>query len=390
MIEGTTDVGTPNRTGKIRAGKKDPNNPKKLINTPTFLLHDSPMLIPVLGEMPDEIYFTVHSDDLEAFFPTDLRWYNANELVCKSDHGRKDPATGQSMGRIAALFKNNFEPEGMTQKAHPFYRRARIRMCSPNCPDLLSENCSPHFFLEMVIPQFSMGALFTLDNTSILGLKNINSVFKMAAFRNRGRFCGEIFRLYKKKAVGHYMNKDGDRKENEVDVVDIEPIEFEVYAEKFRSKIKDVDWEALMWVRSVGFRAGNQAPALEPYDDAVLLDTTSAPASVAQIEESAVAKAKADEDALRVRANNPSVAKYFAELALLLNLENSETNRMKTAARYSDQDLIKYLQDRIKEEKRKAQAAKPAPTAAAPAPATQPAPQAAQPTPTPNNRAPLF
>lgn len=349
----------PRWSGKIRAGTRDEKT-KKLHNTPHFLLHDAPQLIPVLGENPTEIYFTVHSNIREEYFPTDLRWYNANELVCKSMHRYINPENGQDMGLVAAFFKNNVEVPGLTQTPFPGIKRARVRRCSKACPDLNSGNCSEHFFLHMVIPHFSMGEMFTLDNTSWKGMNNLSSTFKLQNFRHGGALSGEIFRMFKRKEEGHYMKDSGDRGKTEVNVVAIEHVEFEDYLAKFQDKIKPIDLECLLSVREA--KKGMARPALLPPDDPALLGD--APMTTAALPESPAAVEQSNEDAVRARANDPSVAKYFAEIATLLGKENSEELRMKTAERYSLPDLVQYLQGRIKDVKKTKQGVA-KPTAAA-------------------------
>lgn len=364
----------PRWAGKIRAGSRDEKT-KKLSNTPHFLLHDVPELIPVLGDNPTEIYFTVYSDDPEVFFPTDLRMYNSSELICKSMHGQIDPKTGQSMGTVAAFFKNDIEVEGLSQKPFPGIQRARVRRCSQACPDLVSGNCSEHFFLRMMIPHFSMGAIYVLDNTSFLGMQNLQSVFQLASYRLDGKLAGEIFRLYKRKEEGHYMKENGQRGKTEINVVNVEYVKFEEYEKKFKEKTDSIDWAKLVSARKRNVAI--EQPILPAPDDVVLLegqdDGFAAPA--AQLPESPAAVAQSNEEALKARANDPSVAKYFAEIAQLLGKENSEELRMKTAERYSLADLITYLQGRIKEEKKKVQSANKQATAAK-APPAQPPPKA--------------
>lgn len=372
MIKGLTDALVFRRDGKIRAGAKDEKTgyPK---NFPHFLLHDAPQLIPVLGETPEEIYFTVHSDSLDQVFQPDLRWYTKSELVCKSMHDYKEPATGVSMGSVAAFFKVGVEVPGLAQKQFPGIARSRVRQCAyKSCPDYVSGNCSEHMFLNVLIPQYSMGALFTLDSTSINAVINVLSGFQKAALRYQGKLSGQIYRLYKKKVPINFPQKDGSMSKRDTDVVHMETVSFAEYEAKFKEKISPEDWDSLMFLRNRPFSQApivGQAALTAPENSAALLEA--AEQAGAEFEAPAPAltasAAQGDEDAIRERANDPAAAPYFAEIAGLVEKPNSEELRMATARNFPTvQRMVDYLKTRIKDAK-KAQKAPKAPPQAQPA-----------------------
>lgn len=358
----------PRWAGKIRAGSRDEKT-KKLNNTPHFLLHDVPELIPALGENPTEIYFTVYHDDPDVYFPRDLRWYSASDIVCASQHDHIDPATGKSMGDVAAFFNNKVEVEGLTSKPFPGIPRARVRRCSQACPDLVSGNCTEHFFLRMMIPQHSMGAIYVLDNTSFKGMMNLQTAFDLASYRLDGKVSGQIFRLFKKKEDGHYTKDNGDRGKTEVNVVAVEFVKFEDYEKKFKDKIDPIDWAKLVSAnkRSIPL----EAPALPPPDDVVMIEAQVVQSAAPQ----ALPPAASDpysEEAVEARAEDPSVAKHFAEIAMLLGKENAKALRLATAGDKrippTVEGLQTYLQGRIKEVKKTRKAASTKDPVQAPAP----------------------
>jgi hypothetical protein len=371
MIEWHEDT-EPRWAGKIRAGSRDEKT-KKLNNTEHFMLHDVPELIPALGENPTEIFFTVYSDDMETFFPRDLRFYSASELICVSRHREPDPETGRSMGTVAAYFRTEDAP-GVTNQPFPGRKRARVRRCSKACPDLVAGNCSEHFFLRMMIPHYSMGAIYVLDNTSFLGMLNLQSAFKLASYRLDGKLAGEIFRLYKRKEEGHYDKGNGQRGKTEVNVVAVEHVKFEEYEKLYKAKTDPIDWAKLVSARKRSVALVQ--PTLPMPDDVELLDVASerVPLQVAAPETSL-------EDAIKARANDPAVMKLFGEIAHLLGKENTEELRIKTAGdsriHPSVDGLITYLQGRIKETKKAQKAKEVAGAKAAPAPQAPPPPKAA-------------
>jgi hypothetical protein len=356
MIKGLTDSVVFRRDGKIRAGAKDEKTgyPK---NFSHFLLHDAPQLIPVLGEHPTEIFFTVHSDNLAQVFQPDLRWYTKSELVCKSMHDYVDPTTQANMGSVAAFFKVGQEVAGLTQRQFPGIARSRVRQCSYKaCPDYISGNCGEHMFLNVIIPQYSMGALFTLDSTSINAVINVMSAFQKAALRYQGKLAGQIFRLFKKQVPINFPNKDGSTSKRDTDVVHMEVVSFAEYEAKFRDKISPEDWEALQFIRS-GTRlvavTGTEQPLLGTQETPQALLEASQEASPTLETPLTKAAAQSDEEAIKERANSPAVAKFFAEIAHLTGKENSEEMRIATAKHFPDvQRLVDYLKGRIKEAKK--------------------------------------
>lgn len=363
MIKGLTDTLALRRDGKVRAGAKDEKTgfPK---NFPYFLLHDSAQLIPVLGENPTEIFITVYSDDLRHSFQPDLRLYTKSELVCKSMHDYVNPKTQLNMGSVAAFFKVGQEVQGLTQEQFPGVARSRIRQCSyKSCPDYVNGNCTEHMFLNFMVPQYSMGSLFTLDSTSINAVINVLSCFQKAALRYQGKISGQIYRLYKKSAPINFQNKDGSMSKRDTDVVHMEVVSFAEYEAKFRSQISPEDWDALMFIRNRGIYkdAADPAALVGASESAELLEA-SAQASAPQLTTSLTnSAAQTDEDAVKLRANDPTVAPLFAEIALILGKENSEELRMATAKAFPDvQSLVTYLKNRIKETKKATKSVTPA------------------------------
>lgn len=388
MIKGLTDQVVLRRDGKIRAGTRDPvtNFPK---NSPFFILKDAPQLAPVLGNEPTEIYFTVHSDQLDQFFRDDLRWYTKSEIVCKSMHGYKNPANNEDMGSVAAFFKVGQEVSGLKKEQFPGMTRAFQRACMyKQCPNYIKGECSEHMFLDIMIPQYSMGAVFTLTNTSINAVLNAMSTFQKAYFCYQGKFSGQIFRLYKKKEPINFPDKNGNMSKRDTDIVHLENVSFADYESKFRSQINPVDWDALMYMRSrqtPGLQAQISAsPGLPMLDgDVDGIETSEEVVSAAPT--SSLAKAEAQVDSAKDRGNDPTVAPLFAEISSLLGKENSEEARTATAKNFPDvKRLHDYLAGRIKDMKKAQKAAKPgtaktvvakaAPAAAAPAATSAPAP----------------
>jgi hypothetical protein len=324
MIKGLTDgTSTLRRDGKIRSGLKGEGN--KLINTPNFLLHDAPQLIPALGEKPTEIFFTVYSDDLGVVARNDLRWYSKSELNCLGD------------GEMAAFCANG-DPDGVMQKPHPKIPRSRQRICRyRQCPEYISGMCSEHLFLDMLIPQYSMASVFTVDNSSIGGLLNVISAFQKAQIKHAGKISGQIFRLFKKDAeIGYQNPKTGQKSKREVPVIHMEYVPFSEYERKFRDKITDDDWEALLSLRHRASLVGVQAPVMGDIQEQL-----AGPAPQNQLP----APELSDDDYVRERANNPVVMPLFDELAKLLGRPNSEEARMNTARSCSS---VQVLSDRLK------------------------------------------
>lgn len=359
MIKGLTDRIVLRRDGKIRAGTKDPSTgyPK---NTPHFLLHDAAQLIPVLGENPTEIYFTVPSDNLNVFYRDDLRWYTKSELVCRSMHDYEDPTNdNQPMGSVAAFFKVGQEAQGLQKRPFPGMSRAFVRSCAyKGCPDYIRGNCSEHMFLDMIIPQYSMGAIFTLDSVSINAVLNAISTFQKAGARYMGKFSGQIYRLYKKKSFINFPDSKGNTTKRETDVVFVDNVSFAWYEENFKDKIDPVDWESLMYIRnrpneSGGVRllaAQTSPPLLDPADsdDTIVTEEPAATSTVTKAAE------QVSEPNAQVRGNDPAVAPLFEELASLLGKDNTEEARKATAKNFPDvQRLADYLKGRIRDLKKK-------------------------------------
>jgi hypothetical protein len=383
MIKGLTDTLALRRDGKIRAGGKDEKGYPK--NYPHFLLHDAPQLIPILTETPTEIFFTIYSDDLRHAFQPDLRWYSKTELICKSMHDYVNPKTQTPMGSVAAFFKVGQEVSGLSQEQFPGVARSRVRQCSyKSCPDYINANCTEHMFLNIMVPQYSMGSLFTLDNTSINAVKNTLSCFQKAALRYQGKISGQIYRMFKKKDTINFPNKDGSMSKRPTDVVHIENVSFAEYETQFRSAIAPEDWDALMYIRSRElYRPANPTPIIGSEGQDELLEAAQ---QAPQLETSLTnAAAQTDDDAVRRRANDAAAAPAFAEIAQIVGKENSEELRMATAKAFPDvQSLVTYLKNRIKDSKKAKKDVKPtsvkdvaaaAPQAppAAPAVATAPA-----------------
>jgi len=394
-----TDSFIPRRDGKIKSGIKDPATgyPK---NLPHFALHDAPQLVPILGDKPTEIYFTVNSNNIQKFFRDDLRLYSQNQLVCKSMHNHVDPKTGQSMGSVAAFFKVGLEVPGLTANPFPGMSKAFERKCLyRSCPDYIGGKCSEHMFLDVIIPQYSMLSIFTLDNTSINAVMNALSAFYKAFDGYGGRLKGQIFRAYKKKVGINFPDKQGNLSKRDTDVVHIENINFADYEKMFRDKIDPVNWATLLQWRAGTFAAPEERQLLPEATGVPLLESgdPDVEAFVDQPTKEAISPTKpvsvtqtqSTDDAIRARANDPSVAPLFAEIALLLGKENSEENRFTTTKAFPDVGrLVTYLKGRIKELKKAAKAAPKAPEAKPQAAPTPPPP--ATPSASPLNSNPLF
>lgn len=338
MIKGLTDTLVLRRDGKIRAGFKEEGDRGALKNTPFFLLHDSPQLIPVLGENPAEIYFTVYSDDLRAVARDDLRLYSKTELICLGN------------GETAAYFANG-EVAGVRQKQHPLFNKSRERACMyKQCPEYMNGQCSEHIFLDMVIPQYSMASVFTLDNTSINGLLNILSALQKAQLKYAGKLSGQIFRLFKQDMELNYQDpRSGRRGKAPRPVVHMESVSFQEYEAKFRDKVKPEDWEALMALRGRPSMAQVSLSLEAPQETQQLTHQ-----SVGQLPAPEVS----DEEVIRARANDPLVLPLFEELAALRGKPNTEEARFNTAKMVpSVQTLVEWLKRAIAADKKK-QAAK--------------------------------
>ena len=324
MIKGLTDTLALRRDGKIRSGTKD--NSGKLNNTPYFLLHDAPQLIPALGENPTEIYFTLYTDNLAAVAKHDLRWYSRSELSCVGN------------GEIAA-YSGTSDVAGVRQKPHPIMNKHRERACVyRQCPEYINGMCSEHLFLDMLIPQYSMASMFTLDNSSISGLLNVLSALQKAQIKHSGRVAGQIFRLFKKDAEISFQNpKTGQKSKRLVPVIHMEYVPFAEYEKKFRDKISTDDWESLVALRSRTSIIMTQL-GLSGQDAPELLE---APLQQIQLP----GPEKSDEEYIRERANDPLVMPLFDELAALLGKPNSEEARYNTA---KQEPSVPMLVDKLK------------------------------------------
>lgn len=339
MIKGLTDRLILRRDGKIRAG----TGPKSggLKNPPYFMLHDAKQLIPVLGENPTEIYFTVYTDSIEQVARNDLRWYSQRELVCNGD------------GETAAFYSSTTDAEHVKQKPHEVIKRARERLCQyRSCPEYIAGHCSEHLFLDMVIPQYSMASMFTIDNTSYNGLMNVLSALNKASIKHDGKISGQIFRVYKKEMELPYQDsRTGKKGTSDRPVIHMEYVPFEQYEAKFRDKIQNDDWEALLALKNrtglVTYSKAIPAPADQP-----MIEGPSG--SIAALPSPEGAQEMTDEELIRERMNHPSVVPLFEELANAMGVENTEEKRYNAAkASASVQVLVDRLKSYISAAKRK-------------------------------------
>lgn len=335
MIKGITDSGGFRRDGFIRAGyPKKGKAPGE--NSEHFQLRDAPQLIPVLGENPSEIYFTVYDDHLEAIAPHDLRKYAANDPVCIGD------------GQQAAFFANASDVSGLTQQPHPFMAKSRLRHCLyKNCPDYQAGDCHETIRIEMVIPQFSMASLFTLWNRSINLILDAISCFKKTQIQTAGKLSGQIFRIYKVKKKMPFQNVNtGRRGRSEKDVISMEYVPFGVYEEKFRNKITDENWAALIALRERHCTSTDYSR--------LALEAPQAQAQLPGPMEQALVESPTDqEDAVKKRANHEVVLPLFEQLGALVNKEPTEALRIATAKNFSDVGkLADYLKKKIASEKK--------------------------------------
>ena len=362
MIKGLTDSRVaPRRVGKIRAGYKDDAG-GALKNPKHFLLHDAPQLIPVLGESPEEVYFTAIDHNFRTFAREDLRSYTRSELVCLGD------------GETAAYFSNG-DAKNLRQRPHPMYNNSRERLCQHKmCPDYVSGNCTEHLFLDVAVPQYSMGALFTLDSSSLYAVINVIGTLQTVDKNYNGFIGGQIFRLYKQDVDMSYQNpKTGKKSKSARPVVHIEHVPFHQYEAKFRDQISDENWFALVNLReeaaflaakarmdrnrelatminSLGAPQVNYQQAFAPVQETAPQATLPAPA----VAEPTLLSTNPDEDALYARANDPVVVALFDELAVLRGRQNTEEARLNTAKMVgSVQDMVDWLKKTIAADKKK-------------------------------------
>lgn len=344
MIIGLTDKPLLRRDGKIRAGKKEGN---KLINTDKFLLHDAPELEQSIGVEPTEIFFTVHSDNPLDFMKSDLRWYNASQLLCMSMHNAPDE-NGASMGAVAAYGGVGADVSGLQQKAFPRLQRSRVRVCNyKSCPEYKQEKCTEHMFLDVIVPQCSMGAVFTLDSTSINAILNAHSTFSKASARYGGKISGQIFRMYKDKGEIQYQKQDGSTGKRDAPMIYFDLVNFEEYEKNFKDKVRPEDWAALMSLRSRTSLVLDNAMALPAPEETQQLGTSST-------SNQNLLGSGQTEDPVKVRANDPILQPLFKELGDLMvpKKDPTEELRIATARNFASVgELATYLKNQIKKAK---------------------------------------
>lgn len=374
MIIGLTDKPVIRRDGKIRCG----TGPKSggMQNFPHFHMRDCPQLIPVLGETPKDIYFTFHTDTPNDIAKIDLRWYNATEALCMSQHNTMD--TSKPIGQWAA-YKGTQDVKGVTQEPFPGFARARKRQCGyKECPQYVKGDCGEHLFLNVMVPQYSMSSIFTLDSVSIEAVLNVLGLFEKVGTEFGGKFSGEIYRMYKKKIDSTFFDaRSGQTRKSQPLVVAFEHVPYDRYLEMFGDKIPKDSLVALERLRSQnGLRTGSvyagaslaalRAPALalpdsfeddgSPSEQQALPAPATAPAPQTDMTAADV-QGKTDEAAVLARANNEVLAPLFAELSQMTGVANSEENRIKAAKFIKSVDeLVVYLKKRITENKQRLKA----------------------------------
>jgi hypothetical protein len=361
MIIGLTDKPQIRRDGKIRAGTG--KNSGGLKNTEYFHMRDCPQLIAHLGDQPKEIYFTFHADTPNEIAKIDLRWYNATELLCQSMHNTADKS--RPIGQWAA-YKGLQDAEGCTQEAYPMIARSRKRACNyKQCRQYMTGDCGEHLFLNVMVPQYSMSSIFTLDSTSIEAILNILGLFEKVGTQFGGKFSGEIFRMYKKQIDTNFYNTaSGKTQKGKQWVVHFEHVPFHQYIEKFGGVISPENLAALERLRSqTGLRtysvyagaslAALAAPAAVPAIGFDGLDGEDAQPAISG-GHPATSAFVSDEEALLERANHAALTPLFEELSRLVGVENTETNRLKTArAIKSVEELVVYLKAKISEARKR-------------------------------------
>lgn len=376
-IIGLTDKPLLRRDGKIRAGYKDEKNNNKLVNTDYFLLHDALDLAKRIGEKPTEIFFTVHSDRPEEFMKSDLRWYSSSQLLCRSMHNAPD-TNGQPMGSVAAYTGVGMDVQGLRQNQFPGVERSRIRSCGyKSCPEYVKGMCSEHMFLDIIVPQYNMGAVFTLDTTSINAIINAHSTFQKAWTRYGGKLSGQIYKMVKKPGTITYQKQDGKQGKRDAPMIWFELVNFQDYEAAFRNEIMDEDWQALMSIRNRSF-ISTPVGEVAGYLDG---STSSAPALSAAQPTQGVAGALAgpntgivptDDDAVKARANDPIIVPFFEEYGKLMGREATEAVRIATMKNIPTVEQgVTYLKNKIAEAKKNAKKAQPAEPPAQQAPPPQ-------------------
>lgn len=376
-IIGLTDKPLLRRDGKIRAGYKDESG--KLFNTEHFLFDDAPQLAGIYGETATEVLFTVHSDNPSDFMKTDLRWYNSSQLMCLSMHNAPGE-DGKPMGSVAAYFGTGADVQGLQQKPFPGIQKARQRGCLyKSCPHYVQNKCSEHMFFDMIIPQFSMGALFTLDTTSINAIINAHSTFQKAWTRYGGKLTGQIFRMYKGPGEIKYDKKDGSQGKREAPMVYFDMVNFEEYEAKYRDSIRHEDWMALINLRE-GTRISSGLSLAAPVEDVQALGHTDSPqiSAPASVVGNLVAQDQDPDFHVKQTADDPTFVKLANELAALKGLDPVKdaekiTGMRMATVRSKGMDLkaiIAHMQKSIKEAKKQQQVTAPPPQEQQLAPAT--------------------
>ena len=358
MIKGLTDTDFDlRRAGKIRAGHEKSDN-KLGKNAAHFFLRDAQELIPVLGEDPEEIYFAAVTHDLEKIAVQDLRLYRGGVLTCLGD------------GESAAYYGKN-DVANVKQRPHETRKHARERTCMfTKCPEYISKECKQHVFLNMVIPQYSMNAVFSLESVSINMLIDAVSVLKLVSRNYNGFIGGQIFRLFKHKTRGGPYKK-------ELDTVGLEYIPFEQYEAKFRHAISNENWFALVNLREEAAYLAAKARlernqrysemvaslSLNPVNTDQVFNAAPAVATFsAQGYEPAEPEpeAPAADPALEL-ANDPTVVALFDELAEILGRPHTEQSRI-DAARKKGDSIVVWLKQTIETTRKKKAGVAPATT----------------------------
>lgn len=351
-IYGCTDTGGPQWAGTIRAGRMVSlgGGKERPDNSPHFLLHDAPGLSSVLGDTPKEIFFTVRSDNIESVAPSELAYYTKSELVCRGD------------GRSAAFFSTG-NPSGVSSEQVPGVR-ARKRVCAyTSCPDYVSGNCTEHVTLNMVIPEFSMTAVFKFPSVSIRALKSIRGTLaNVRVGIPDNKLCGEIFVLYKaKEEVKFFDQKSAKTSSRETDVVGIRHIPWAVVEREHKAWLSKLSpetfavlsaWRNMKYGRIDEIAGAQVVPQIEA--------TGSTAAQLPPPSRQSLPDPESEEKVLLQRANDPVVMPWFDKIAALTGKQNSEAIRLSTVRAATSRGvvdsagLIDYLKGAIKTAEKKA------------------------------------
>jgi len=361
MIIGLTDKPVIRRDGKIRCGTGPKTGGFK--NSPHFLLRDAEQLIPVLGAEPTEIFFTFHSDNPSEVAKIDLRWYSQTKLLCQSMHNTTDKT--KPIGQWA-VYRGQNEVPGMTQEPYLGLARTRKRQCDyKGCAQYQTGDCGEHLFLNIMIPQYSMGSIFTLDSVSILAVVNALGLFEKAGTQHGGKFSGEIYRMFKKEVESEFFDtnagKDVKRKQL---VVQFAQVNYQDYITRFGNKISPENMHALEALRARG-HVGNrsiyslasdlsrQQEPLALVDHSFEEDLEALP-SPEQVSAPLTPLGGGDDKAIKDRGNHPALAALFVELSTLAKVDNSELNRYNVAKTVNSvENLATYLKAKIAEHKKR-------------------------------------